>query len=65
MGHLFTNNGLKIDPDKARAVQEMTPPTDTKGVQRLNGFVNYLSKFLPQLADVMEPLRRLTRKDTE
>ena len=20
MGHLFTNNGLKIDPDKARAV---------------------------------------------
>ena len=43
----------------------MTPPTDTEGVQRLNGFVNYLSKFLPQLADVMEPLRRLTRKDTE
>ena len=65
MGHLFTNNGLKIDPDKARTVQEMTPPTDTEGVQRLNGFVNYLSKFLPQLADVMEPLRRLTRKDTE
>ena len=65
MGHLFINNGLKIDPDKARAVQEMTPPTDTEGVQRLNGFVNYLSKFLPQLADVMEPLRRLTRKDTE
>ena len=43
----------------------MTPPTDMEGVQRLNGFVNYLSKFLPQLADVMEPLRRLTRKDTE
>ena len=43
----------------------MTPPTDMEGVQRLNGFVNYLSKFLPQLADIMEPLRRLTRKDTE
>ena len=65
MGHLFTNNGLKIDPNKAHTVQEMTPPTDMEGVQRLNGFVNYLSKFLPQLADVMEPLRRLTRKDTE
>ena len=65
MGHLFTNNGLKIDPDKGHAVQEMRPPTDTKGVQRLNEFVNYLSKFLPQLADVMEPLRRLTRKNAE
>ena len=51
MGHLFTDKGLKIDPDKARAVQEMTPPTDTEGVQRLNGFINYLSKYLPQLAD--------------
>ena len=65
MGHLFTDKGLKMDPDKARAVQEMTPPTDTEGVQRLNGFVNYLSKFLPQLADVMAPIRRLTRKDAE
>ena len=64
MGHLFTNNGLKMDPDKARAVQEMAPPTDTEGVQRLNGFVNYLSKFL-LLAYVMEPIRRLTRKDAE
>ena len=65
MGHLFTTNGLKIDPDKARAIQEMTPPTGTEEVQRLNGFVNYPSKFLPQLADVMEALRRLTRKDAE
>ena len=30
----------------------------------INGFVNYLAKFLPKLADCMEPLRRLTRKDT-
>ena len=36
-----------------------------EGVQRLNGFVNYLSKFLPRLADHMEPIRRLTRQDTE
>lgn len=53
MGHLFTANGLKIDPDKARAIQEMTPPTDKEGVQRLKRSVNYLSKFLPQLADML------------
>ena len=65
MGHLFTKQGLKIDPDKAKAVFEMSRPKDVEGVQRLNGFVNYLSKFLPRLADHMEPIRRLTRQDTE
>lgn len=64
-GHLFTANGLRSDPDKARAIQEMTPPIDTEGVQRLNGFVNYFSKFFPQLAEVMEPLQRLTKKDAK
>ena len=31
-----------------------------KAVQRLIGVVTYLSKFLPQLSTVCEPLRRLT-----
>ena len=54
MGHLFTKQGLKIDPDKAKAVFEKPRPEDVEGVQRLNGFVNYLSKFLLRLADHMD-----------
>ena len=44
-----TKQGLKIDPDKAKAILEMPRPEDVEGVQRLNWFVNYLSKFLPRL----------------
>ena len=44
---------------------EMPKPTDVAGVQRLIGFVNYLSKFLPRLSDVCEPLRKLMAKDVE
>ena len=65
MGHIFSNQGLKTDPEKTKAVLEMPKPEDAEGVQRLNGFVNYLAKFLPSLADHMEPIRRLTRQDTE
>ena len=64
MGHIFSNKGLKIDPGKVAAVLEMPRPTDVEAVQRLNGFVNYLTKFLPKIADYMEPIRKLTRKDT-
>ena len=65
IGHQITSEGLKPDPDKIKAVFEMPSPTDVKGVQRFLGFVNYLSKFLPQLNDICEPLRKLTVKGVE
>lgn len=63
MGHVLTNEGIKIDPEKAKVISDMMRQADIEGIQRLNGFVNYLLKFLPRLAGSMEPIRRLTRKD--
>lgn len=65
IGHVLTDKGLKPDPGKIQAMLEMPKPTDVAGVQRLIGFVNYLSKFLPRLSDVCEPLRKLMAKDVE
>ncbi|XP_041460922.1 uncharacterized protein K02A2.6-like [Lytechinus variegatus] len=65
MGHLITEEGLKPDPAKVKAVRDMQNPTDVAGVQRFLGFVNYLSKFLPNLSEMCEPLRSLTKKDVE
>lgn len=42
----------------------MPAPTDVAGVQRLLGLVQYLSKFLPRLSDMIKPLRDLTQKET-
>eukprot|EP00057_Strongylocentrotus_purpuratus_P027755 XP_011682229.1 PREDICTED: uncharacterized protein K02A2.6-like [Strongylocentrotus purpuratus] len=65
MGHLITEEGLKPDPAKIKAVRDMQNPSDAAGVQRFLGFVNYLSKFLPNLSEMCEPLRSLTKKDVE
>ena len=40
-------------------------PTDKRGVERLLGTVNYLGKFIPNLASVTEPIGVLLRKDIE
>ena len=61
-GHLLTTDGVKPDPAKTSAISGMPKPTDVKAVSRLNGMVNYLSRFLPSLADVMKPIRKLTHK---
>lgn len=62
-GHILSAEGLRIDPEKTKAVLAMTTPQDVKAVQRFIGFVTYLAKFLPRLSDVCEPLRRLLDKD--
>ena len=64
IGHIATQDGLCVDPDKVRAINEMPPPTDVTAVQRLLGLTQYLSKFLPHLSDLTKPLRELTQKDT-
>ena len=65
LGHLLTANGGQADPEKIRAIIEMPKPTDVKGVQRFLGLINYLSKFLPKMSELCEPLRVLTLRETE
>ena len=64
-GHYATKSGLKIHPEKVRAVLEMPRPTDVKSLLRFNGTVQYLAKFLPGLSDMAHPLRQLMHKDAK
>ena len=65
IGHRATKDGLGPDPSKIEVIKNLPKPTDVAGVRRFSGFVNYLAKFLPNLSDVMEPIRQLTRSDVE
>ena len=49
-GHVLTSEGLKPDPQKVKAITEMPRPEKPEDVLRLNGMVNYLSRFLPNLS---------------
>lgn len=64
VGHVFTSEGLKADPDKTTAITEMPVPGDVTALQRFLGMVNYLGKFVPNLSELTAPLNQLTRKDT-
>ena len=55
IGHVTTDQGLRVDPAKVRAIIEMPAPTDKAGVQRLLGLAQYLSKFLPRLSNITKP----------
>ena len=63
LGPVLSADGLKSDPSKVSAVKDLKVPNNVEEVQRLNGLVNYLSKFMPNLSEVMEPIWNFTRKD--
>lgn len=62
IGRLLTSEGLKPDPKKVEAIFNMPKLEDVQAAQRFVNTVKYLSRFLEDLSDMSEPLRRLTHK---
>uniref|UniRef100_A0A3P9J671 ribonuclease H n=1 Tax=Oryzias latipes TaxID=8090 RepID=A0A3P9J671_ORYLA len=59
IGHVLSEQGLKPDPEKVQAIQNMPAPEDKAALQRFTGLLQYLSKFIPNLSDISAPLRKL------
>ena len=65
MGHKMTTEGIQADENKVKAILEMPPPTDIHGVRRFCGMIQYLARFMPDMAIDLEPIRALTRQHTD
>jgi len=65
VGHVLSREGLKADPEKIRTVQDMKRPQSQRELMTFLGFIQYLKKFMPNMADISTPLRKLTEKDVE
>ena len=54
-----------MQPAKGDAIIGMETPADPAAVRRFLGMANYVSRFVPNLAEMAIPLRQLTHKDVE
>ena len=63
LGHIVSADGLRPDPEKVQAINEMPNPTDSKGIQRLMGSLNFLRGFIPNITEITAPLRSLLNVD--
>ncbi|RWS20294.1 uncharacterized protein B4U80_01830, partial [Leptotrombidium deliense] len=63
LGHVFTSNGVKMDPTKIKALLEAPAPENVEQTKSWCGFVNYYRDFIPDLGNIMYPITRLLRKD--
>lgn len=62
IGHKLTAKGVQISDEKVRTVLKMPEPRSIANVQTLPRKVTYMSKFLPNLSEVTEPLKMLIQE---
>ncbi|KAL1138334.1 hypothetical protein AAG570_008398 [Ranatra chinensis] len=64
MGHIVSEQGTRPDPGKVQAVKELPEPTNLKGLMSFLGMVNFYRRFINGLADKVEPMTKLLKKNT-
>ena len=52
-----------MDPDKAKAIREISVPKIEKEIRGFLGKLQFISKFIAKLIAVCEPILKLLRKD--
>jgi transposase InsO family protein len=59
LGHIVSQNGLSMDPEKIEAIKRAEEPKNTTELQRFLGLANYYRKFVPEYAKVARPLHEI------
>lgn len=57
--------GVRMDPQKVKAILDWEAPRSVKGVQGFLGFANFYRRFIKGFSEVILPLLVLVRKDSE
>ncbi|XP_063063818.1 uncharacterized protein K02A2.6-like [Engraulis encrasicolus] len=61
LGHLIDGEGIRPDPGKVEAIEQLPPPTNVPELKRVLGMVNYLGRYIPNLSTVAQPLYELLK----
>ena len=62
MGHIISDHGVQIDPDKVKSIRNMEAPKNIKQLRSFLGMINYLSRFIHNLSNEATELRYLEKK---
>lgn len=64
LGHIITEDGVKMDPKKKHAAVTLEPPRTQKEVKSLLGMTGYYRRFVKDYGKIVNSNQRL-KKDTD
>ncbi|MCR2847796.1 reverse transcriptase-like protein [Weizmannia coagulans] len=63
LGFIISERGIEADPEKIRAILDMSPPQTEAEIRGFLGRLQYISRFIARMTDMCEPIFRLLRKN--
>ncbi|KAL6416665.1 hypothetical protein ACFW04_013257 [Cataglyphis niger] len=63
LGHIISDEGVKPDPAKIRAVKEFPTPRNAKNIKQFLGLAGYYRRFIPNFSKTARPLTNLLKKE--
>ena len=64
MGHIVSHEGVKVDPNKLKAIKEWRITTTLRHLRGFFGLTGYYHKFVKNYGRIEAPLMTLLKKDT-
>ena len=56
LGHIISQEGIVVDPDKVKAIMQVQPPAEPKGCMQFLGQIRWHGRHMRFLADIAIPL---------
>ena len=63
LGHIISPDGVKPDQEKVEAKKNLSEPTSVPELRRFLGMVQYLGRYIDNLATILKPLNLLLQND--
>jgi ribonuclease HI len=65
LGHIVSAEGVRIDPSRVEALQNLSLPRSKKEVQAFLGKINFLRRFVSNFAELVKHITAMLRKGNE
>lgn len=65
LGAVISQQGVSISPKRIEAIRDFPAPKTKHDVQRFLGMINFVSKFIPNRAEMLKPIYDLLKKDSQ
>jgi hypothetical protein len=65
LGHIITDGGIKVDPDKISEILNWKQTTDVSKIMSFLGLAGYYRRFIEGFSKIVKPLTSLLEKGKE